>query len=418
MPIRISHSDGAARLHWDIRLAYSAHWLVVLAVIGLPYLLWEVYWIWHSGYAAIRWHTHLALYFYLWLAISTLLAATLRRPASAQLLVAAVCGTLMTAEAILLLTGVQAVYTERMGYGYSSIYSTRGETYYRTRTPGTTVWFDRPEFRHSRSVNAMGYSDHEWPLQKQPGEKRILCLGDSWTEGIGAPYDSTYVSFLVRILAASYPQVTVMNAGTAADDPCVNYVNYRDRLVAYHPDVIIQTLSCNDITTDIATKGGMERFGPPGQLHVAPAPVWEPVYAVSIISRLVVHALGYNYLLQKVPFSPAKTKELDQKVIALFREYAALAHQQGTELIIVIQCNEHDFDLAPIITALQQLPGVRVYDQQAFYTAEFATPGHETRSYYWPVDGHHNPRGYELMARSVYQALDSFYLRPIVQAQD
>lgn len=418
MPIRISRNDGALRLHWDIHVAGSAHWLVVLAAISLPYLLWEVYWAWHSGYPAIKWHTHLAVYFYMWLGGCILLEKTLRQPASAQLLLSAVCGTLIVAESALLMAGVQSVYTERMGYGYSSIYTARGETYYRTRPAGSTVWFERPEFRHSRSINAMGYSDHEWPLQKRPGEKRILCLGDSWTEGIGAPYDSTYVSQLAGMLSQRYPQITVMNAGTAADDPCVNYVNYRDRLVAYHPDVIIQTLSCNDITTDIATKGGLERFGTHGDLHLASAPVWEPIYAVSIIARLVAHSLGYNYLLQKVPFSPAETKELNEKLMTLFRQYAALASQHGSMLLLVIQRNEHDFDMAPLISQLQRLPGVKVYDQQAFYNAEFSTKGNDQAKYYWPLDGHHNARGYELMARSIYQALDSFYLRHLTAAQD
>ncbi len=413
MSIRISHTDSAPRVQWDIHLANSAHWLAVLAVISLPYLLWEVYWIWHSGYAAIKWHTHLAFYFYLWLLGCALVEVVLRRPSRAQLLLASICGTLMIAEAILLLSGIQAVYTERMGFGYSSIYSTRGETYYRTRVPNTTFWFERPEFRFSRSINAMGYADREWQVPKQPGERRILCLGDSWTEGMGAQYDSTYVSLLGSMLVRKDSSIRIMNAGICADDPCVNYVNYRDRLVQYHPDVIVQTLSFNDITTDIATKGGLERFGDHADLHPAPAPVWEPIYAMSIISRLVVRSLGYNSLLQRVPLSRQQATELQQKIVGIFRTYAALAHQQGTLLIVVIQRDDNNFDMNSVITQLQRLPGVRVYDQQAFYDVEFSIRGNDRAKYYWPLDGHHNARGYELMARSIYEALDSFYLRPL-----
>ncbi|MBS1618014.1 MAG: hypothetical protein JST76_05825 [Bacteroidetes bacterium] len=202
-----------------------------------------------------------------------------------------------------------------------------------------------------------------------------------------------------------------MNAGIAADDPFVNYVNYRDRLIAYHPDVIIQTLSGNDMTTDILSKGGMERFGANKELHTAAGPSWEPLYALSYVSRLVFRAIGYNALLQKAP-SPETIKELNEKVINLFRVYASLAARQGTMLIVVIQANDHDYDFGPIVARLQQIPGLRVCDLQSAYDAEFSQEGNKTEKYFWPIDGHHTPRGYQLMARSIYHALDSFYLNP------
>ncbi|MBS1592819.1 MAG: hypothetical protein JST90_00740 [Bacteroidetes bacterium] len=411
MPIRIHYHDGRPRVTWDLHLVINIRIIYLIGILALPYLIWELYWAGHVGYACIKWHTHLAIYFYFGLATSLILELLVKRPASWQLAVASLCTSVMLAEGVLMLAGIGTTYSERMGYGYSSIYSTKGESYYRTRVPGSVFWFDRSEFRHEWHVNSMGYSDREWPIAKKPGEKRILCLGDSWTEGIGAPQDSSYVSQLGRILAAIDSNTYVMNAGIAADDPFVNYVNYRDRLIAYHPDVIIQTLSGNDMTTDILSKGGMERFGANGELHTAAGPAWEPLYALSYVSRLVFHAIGYNALLQKAP-TPETIKELNEKVVNLFSVYASMASRQGTMLIVVIQASDHDYDFGPIITGLRQIHGLKVCDLQDYYNAEFSKRGSDPEKYYWPIDGHHTPRGYQLMARSIYHALDSFYLNP------
>lgn len=412
MPIRIHYHDGQPRVTWDLHLVINIRIIYLIGILALPYLIWEIYWARHVGYACIKWHTHLAIYFYFELAISLILELLVKRPASWQLAVASLCTSVMLAEGVLMLAGIGTTYSERMGYGYSSIYSTKGESYYRTREPRSIVWFDRPEFRHVRHVNSMGYSDREWPIAKKPGEKRILCLGDSWTEGVGAPEDSTYVSLLADILSARDSDTYVMNAGIAADDPFVNYVNYRDRLVAYHPDVIIQTLSGNDLLTDIASKGGLERFGQNGSLHIPDGPWWEPLYALSLVSRLAFHAAGYNAMLQKVPLPKQKIEDLNDKVIKLLRLYTALAEQHSTLLIVVIQASDHDYDFGPIITGLRKIHGLKVCDLLDYYNAEFSKRGSDPEKYYWPIDGHHTPRGYQLMARSIYHALDSFYLNP------
>lgn len=33
-------------------------------------------------------------------------------------------------------------------------------------------------------------------------------------------------------------------------------------------------------------------------------------------------------------------------------------------------------------------------------------------NYYWPLDGHHNPKGYEMMGNGAFEALKSYSLLP------
>lgn len=400
---------------FNIRFSISLLWPII--ILSLSYLVWESYWAQKVGYAFIKWHTHLAVYYYLWLMMMVVIYGWnklfhLRQYANLQILCLSICLTLMLTEALLMTFGIGTTYTESLGGGYCSIRSTRGETYYRTRIPHSNFSFERPEFKYSRTVNSLGYSDREWAVRKMKNEKRILCLGDSWTEGVGATYDSTYVSILQSILRQEDTTYTVMNGGTSGDDPCVNYVNYRDRLVVFKPDIVIQTLSCNDLNTDIATKGGMERFQKDGTIKLPAAPWWEPVYALSYISRSLFHAMGYNELLLKVPFSKAQTDELNRKAIETFALYSGLAKKEGCILIVIVQFNYsgQDYDLSPIVNYLHTLDNVKIYDLKPYYLSGFSQSS-DPMSYYWGQDLHHNAKGYALMARGVKTALDSFCIR-------
>jgi lysophospholipase L1-like esterase len=250
-------------------------------------------------------------------------------------------------------------------------------------------------------------------VAKKKNEKRVLCVGDSFTEGVGAPADSCYVSILRTLLDSNY---TVMNAGISGDDPCVNYVNYRDRLTSFKPDIIVQTLSSNDLNTDIATKGGMERFKADGIVQLASAPWWEPLFAISYVSRTFFHALGYNELLLRVPFSKSIADELNQKAIVTFAAYAALAQKHNTLLLVILQPNQgevykgkFDYDIYPIAEKLKEFSNVRVYDLRTFYMQWFSKNMDAIKPCYWPQDGHHNAKGYAVMATGIKQAMDSLF---------
>ena len=206
-----------------------------------------------------------------------------------------------------------------------------------------------------------------------------------------------------------------MNSGIAGDDPCVNYVNYRDRLVAYHPDLIIQTLSSNDINTDIAVKGGLERFQKDGKVQLPPAPWWEPVYALSYVARTFFTALGYNELLIKIPFSTDVKDKLDKKTVELFKAYAKEVGSSGAKLIVVLQPNQgevvqqhYDYEMKNIIPTVQPLDNIFIIDLLPYYSNEFANSKDSIGNYYWEQDGHHNSKGYFIMAKGVKYAIDSF----------
>lgn len=390
----------------------------IFVILLLAYFLWEVYWLTQVHYLFIKWHTHLMIYVYLCALLLGGVWLTKQRWSkdnyrSAQLLVIVLCTTLIFIESGLILLGKNDTYNEHINYGYVSRYSNLYESYYRLHLPYEVFDIKRPEFIHKRTCNKLGFADRDWSETKTT-PKRILCLGDSFTEGVGAQQDSTYVQQLSDLLNADSVTYEVMNAGITGNDPFVNFVAYRDLLLDYKPDIILQTLSSNDLNTDIATKGGLERFKEDKTVAFRSPPWWEPIYALSYVSRLFFSALGYNELLIPAEFSKQESDQLNNSTINMFKQYAMLAKGSDCRLIVVLQPNHHeiytkkfDYDLQPIANAIINEESIEVYDMLRDYIQFFEGKENIANQYYWPHDGHHNTIGYNLMAKSMQKAINA-----------
>ncbi|MCX6198745.1 MAG: hypothetical protein NTY88_05930 [Bacteroidetes bacterium] len=382
----------------------------------MPYLLWEIYWADKVGYNCIKWHTRLMLYVYFWIAIYLVLYYlfyTINKLVYEKLITAfsSVIVVLMLVEFFLSCFRINETALERIGNGYNSWYHAEGESWYHTYPPNQSRWITKREYNYERIANSRGYSDPEWAMDKKNGEKRVLALGDSFTEGDGAPYDSSYVSQL-RNRTKADSLVYLMNAGVCGSDPFINFVNYRDRLTGYQPDVILQTLSSGDINVDLIVRGGMERFLPGGKVQFKKGPWWEPIYALSFLSRFYFNALGYNQLLLRDADINARKNELDTQTIELFKSYAALAKKNNCRLVVVLQpflgevkSNQYSYDFSKIMKALNRIDNLKVVDLLPFYKTQITNRNTSPESFYWPLDGHHNGKGYAMMADGIYAAL-------------
>ena len=67
-------------------------------------------------------------------------------------------------------------------------------------------------------TNSFGFKDasmRQVPLQST--KTRVLFLGDSFTEGLGMPYEQTFVG----LFAAAFPQLDILNAAAASYAPTI-----------------------------------------------------------------------------------------------------------------------------------------------------------------------------------------------------
>jgi lysophospholipase L1-like esterase len=319
------------------------------------------------------------------------------------------CGVvfaLLILEVFLSISGSYKTYMEKISVSYSSPYKLPLNNPYHVWPIGSPHWLDKPEYRYIRNTNSLGFGDNEWTSDKKPYKKRILALGDSFTEGDGAPYDSSYVSILRQILSTSGDTFYVMNAGSCGSDPFLNYMNLKDRLLVYKPDIVIQSIGSDDLNSDILLRGGFERFQKDGSIKYNPGPWWEPIYAINYVSRIFFRLAGYNEMLRNHNINAIEERRITKSVNDLLTRYSTLCKDNSIRLIIVIhpdrsevEHNAYNYDFSHLnlygpVTKVDLLPSYRAY-----IDSHHSLPA----DYYWKKDGHHNSKGYQMMAETTLQ---------------
>jgi hypothetical protein len=86
---------------------------------------------------------------------------------------------------------------------------------------GYDVW---GEARYRLITNSLGFKDgavREVPLK--PASRRILLMGDSFTEAIGIPYEDTFFGLLNRAGQAREQKVEFLDGGVASYSPSIYY---------------------------------------------------------------------------------------------------------------------------------------------------------------------------------------------------
>ncbi len=392
-------------------------WKIVLALLLLiygAYVAWEIYWYRQVGLYFIKWHTHIVfttlLCFLLWLPF-LLFHKIFRVAFTKNLLLSTgtVALLLVLFEIFLVITGMNKNYMEQRSGYYQSPYDQNMGNYYNIRQPQKEYLLESGEFSFTRVTNSLGYSDGEWKLEKDTNVIRIAALGDSFTEGDGAPADSAYPVVLSRLLNELAYKVEVFNAGISGSDPFFGYKNFTDIILPYQPDIVLQTVSSDDMLYDISLRGGFERFGNDSLLQLKKAPWWEPVAAASYLFRALMKIAGLDI---DNPGGGVKNKQhvakLNEQLQNLIIKYDSVAAFNNVKVIWLIKPLKHEFkggqyvfDYTDVNSVFPELKNTIVFDLLPCYL-QHASPSSQTYSdFYWIIDGHHNSQGYHLMAQCI-----------------
>jgi lysophospholipase L1-like esterase len=306
-------------------------------------------------------------------------------------------------------------YFERNGETtYRSLLFNTGPTWFHTHVKNIDLTWTTADFVHSRRTNDLGLSERNLSREKTDREYRIIALGDSFTEGVGTDYESSWVKAMERRLAQQMPdrKVTTINAGISGSDVFFEYMLLREKLVTYAPDLVIVAVNASDID-DVILRGGMDRFQADGTSRSPrPPPRWEWLYGISYVTRLVVHGgLGYNHLFMKRSRSEIDRREAAEKIRSLMPAFADVASKHGFRLVVVFQPTGGDIsfksfgELQRVLDDLQRRGGIDVIDVMARWSAEGRLSPDEWPKLYWPTDGHHNQKGYALLGMTIADAL-------------
>ncbi len=309
-------------------------------------------------------------------------------------------------EVVLRISGINKTYNEQMGFYYSSGFNETvnndvKNSFVWTNKPNENKIVKRKEFKYVLKCNSEGLRDIEHPVQKAEGEYRIICLGNSFTEGAGTPQDSTWPRLLkLRINAAYKDKITVFNAGCSGTDPFFEYFLLEKRLLKYKPDLVLLTLGASDLFF-YRNRGGFERFTDDG-LKYRKGPQWEIFYAMSFVVRFFTdNLLHYRYFLSPEDFKKHEEKALEDIYDCIYKFYK-LAQDKHFKLVVVFY-DDTDTQYSLLRTKLKDeknIPVIDLFDYNK--NIENISTEEWVQNYMWPIDKHFNSKGYNIMAKGVF----------------
>jgi lysophospholipase L1-like esterase len=308
------------------------------------------------------------------------------------------------AELVIRWDGRYRVYSEKNGLPYVSMYQDESEPYRRRRANESFTQVQL-EFTQQLAANSLGFRDVDWPRPKAANELRVLVLGDSFIEGMGADSHNTMPAHLRDILAAHVPErrITVMNGGIAGSDPVHNLNALTRVFLDLKPDIVVQSINVSDIA-DIAVRGGLDRYDGEGR-RAANSPALEPLFRAShLVRAIVIKWFGYNNLLLDRDTMQRRERLAVATICAVIEREAMLAARHDFRLAVV--AHPSGSELAGKRSPFAEIePCLRSNAQYIDLFGGMARAVGDPQRYAWPVDEHFKPAGYRLFAELVAQEL-------------
>jgi lysophospholipase L1-like esterase len=278
--------------------------------------------------------------------------------------------------------------------------------------PNTSGVHENIDFKYEVSYNSYGFRNAELDRDQLKKKNVVVIIGDSFTEGNGAPQDSTMPALLERKLKGRFQ---VINAGVAGSDPIYGYKLFQTVLQKFDPEVIILAINISDII-DVMCKKGFDRFFPDGKVIYHSSPKWEFFYANSRILRILfVQIFKIDpYLLISESQKDARFKIAYLDIKESIRRFSEYAERNNKKLIVVYTPHLFEFENAQSKMHLDDTFGEAlkqdaaagnlaasvvflkdtIIKYQLFDTADLYR-------YYWKHDYHFKPIGYDIWAQVI-----------------
>lgn len=118
--------------------------------------------------------------------------------------------------------------------------------------PNTTFWHRSVDGSWKFAINSKGFrSDTEYSYDKPNGALRVICLGDSNTQGFECHQDNTYSSVIQRFLGKRGIKAEVINAGVSGFSTVEALLFLENEGIKYSPDVVVLGYFANDVDDNI-----------------------------------------------------------------------------------------------------------------------------------------------------------------------
>jgi hypothetical protein len=157
------------------------------------------------------------------------------------------------------------------------------------------------EFR----INSVGLrNDREFARPKPTGVFRVLCLGDSHTQGYEVRQEHTYAAVLERFLNANGLRAEVINAGVSGFGTAEEVAYLEGEGVKWEPDAVVLGFFANDYEDNL--KAGLFQLEADGSLkiakreHLPGVGAQDKLYAIPGAKWLGEHSYAYAHAFNLV----------------------------------------------------------------------------------------------------------------------
>ena len=327
---------------------------------------------------------------------------------------------LLITEFYLRANKINQAYIEVRGNGqYTSTYVKHDYNVDWHYKPGSESYLLAPEYKYYRHHNNLGFSDVDFYPKQNADSILIQTYGDSFTEGDGAPVDSSYPAILRNLIKSDgYNKITLQNFGVCGNDPAFVWRQLKDIGAGLKPDLVVIVYNSGDLATDFFTRGGQERFKD-SYYKGFDAPKWEWLYGVSYVGRLVarsVFGIEYKNFFLSETQTADRIESLKPKWNQTFANIAQIAAQNHFKVLLVkkpehseVDFNRYDIDFKFFDRMRDTIACFKQYDLLPYYRDSFHVNQANSRGYWWLQDGHNNGKGYDMMAHGVNAGLKQTY---------
>lgn len=283
--------------------------------------------------------------------------------------------------------------------------------------PLMDMFWQNAEFEGEYATNSLGLRDTEHVLAKPEGTFRILGLGDSFTFGVGAAFEETYLYRLEEMLnnrPEKHPEIEIIKAGIPRYFPAAERLFLEHYGLDFEPDLILVGFVPNDIGDTHVGLGGI-RATPNGYLYQSIGEGkfgnmdgW--LYVNSHVFRIVIRK--YAALTRANQMSAAERLEMKQEIETEYVKMEELADQIGARIVLahIPQRGPWDQDAHSIADWMAGWSDSR--DVPFIDTLPAMEAASRDQQLYWEQDGHCTPAGYEVIANTIFSYLVDNHLVP------
>lgn len=239
----------------------------------------------------------------------------------------------------------------------------------------------------------------------------IFALGDSFTEGVGASGENTWLRHFEDLINSdSSSNYFTINCGLSGLDPIYSFVILEHISSFIKPDYVILSIGTNDIY-DIMYRGGFERFVN-GIVEYKSVPIKSYFYAFSYIYRSIAHVI-YDY----PSFFMNQEKFQSELILAsnilydAIEKYSKFSKENDAKLLIQFfpdhkETNSGKYifeEFTEIVLSTKNNDDLWVLDLLESFN-NLGIDSTKADKLYWQTDGHFNKKGNRIWSEILYKA--------------